>query len=348
MSFSCHVHTLPYLPSYESAEGFFNKTKPMRGKSMPENERPMHHKRGGAYKKYRVAKVEVHGREAYDLILFDTPVIRYFKPNPDGSRHISLRIYPSISTTKFAQYHGWMRQQMLTTEGSYVYVYYPLKYKSELTAFLTLDIDNRLDTSRSWHQGMCKYLSSAEDKQNRKEFKKHLDVVFDLLYVQEFSIREQAAASLGKSHYYGNYTLPIIDDLTKYVNAKIYNPNADVMLHPGTLGQIVDRCAQALKEEASNEAYREMNKNPELEYNYHNWHKRQDYLEERKPQLVATLDMKKVITKVRNEMLSSCGFMKQTNKITLPLFPTERHKGSIYTDRDSSIWDERTLLGMYK
>jgi hypothetical protein len=346
MYFSCGVHALPYLPSYEKAEALFNRTKPMRGKSMPENERPMHHKRGGAYKKYRVAKVEVHGREAYDLILFDTPVIRYFKPNPDGSRHISLSIYPSIATTKFAQHHGWMRNVMLSTERTEVYVYYPLKYKSGVSAFLTLDIDGRLDTSRSWHQGMCKYLSSAEDKQHRKDFKKHLDVVFDLLYVQEFSIREQAAASLGKSYYYGNYSLPIIDDLTKYVDAKIANPNADVMLHPGTLGQIVDRCAQALKEEASNEACREVSKNPE--YGYHNWQARHDYVDERKPQLIATLDMKKVITKVRDEMLRSCGFMKKTNKITLPIFPTEKHTGSIYTDRDSPMWDERELLKMYK
>lgn len=346
MSFSCGVHTLPYLPSYEKAEALFNRTKPMRGKSMPENERPMHYKRGGAYKKYRVAKVEVHGREAYDLILFDTPVIRYFKPNPDGSRHISLRIYPSTSTAKFAQYHGWMRQQMLTIEGSFVYVYYPCLYNKQMSAFLTLDIDGRLDTSRSWHQGMCKFLSSDQDKQHRKEFKKHLDVVFDLLYVQEFSIREQAAATLGKSYYYGNYSLPIIDDLTKYVDAKIANPNADVMLHPGTLGQIVDRCAQALKEEASNEAYGEVSKNPE--YGYHNWQARQDYVDERKPQLIATVDMKKVITKVRDEMLRSCGFMKKTNKITLPIFPTEKHKGSIYTDRQGHMFCEEELLKMYK
>jgi hypothetical protein len=340
------VNQIYRLRTYEQAETHYNRTKPLRGKGMEPHERPLHPKRSGVYKKYRVAKVEVHGREAYDLIFFDTPVIRLFKPNPDGTRHVSIRGWNSQSTRAFMSVHGWGANQMRTTEGQYVYVWYPHHIGSDYpSAFFTLDADNQLIVNRSWNAPLCKYLSSIEDMQKRKDFKRTLESLFDMLYLQEFSIRNE----VNGNRVYGSEGLAF-RDVRDYVNAVMSNPNTEEMLRPETLDTMREMASVELYHRATSEAYKEADALYVDDYKNNIWRysERSEHATKRRPELIQTIDIKPIINAVRDKFLQGCGFMQKTERVALPMFPTERPKGELHHDRGALHAQEGELLEMYK
>jgi hypothetical protein len=340
------INQIYRLRTYEQAESHYNRAKPLRGNGMKPNERPLHPKRGGVYKKYRVAKVEAHGHEAYDLIFHDTPVIRLFKPNPDGTRHVSIRGWHSQSTRAFMSVHGWGSSTMRTTDGQYVYVWYPHHIGSDYpSAFFTLDAANQMILNRSWNAPLCKYFSSADDKQRRKDFKRALETLFDMLYVQEFSIRENARTN----RIHGSEPAAF-RDVGVYVNAVIANPDTEEMLRPETLETMQEMASAELWYRARNEAYREAGELYVDDYKTNTWRysERQDHAAKRMPELVQTMDMKPIITAVRDKFLDGCGFMNKNEKSPLIMFPTERPKGEIFHDRGAEHMREDDLLQMYK
>lgn len=340
------INQIYRLRTYEQAESHYNRTKPLRGKGMQPNERPLHPKRGGVYKKYRVAKVEVHGHEAYDLIFYQTPVVRLFKPNPDGTRHVSIRGWNSSSTREFLYVHGWGSSTMRTTRGERVYVWYPHHTgENRPSAFFTLDSDDQLIVERSWNAPLCKHFSSAEDKQRRRNFKRALETVFDMLYVQEFSIKENARSS----RVNGREVLAF-RDVGVYVNAVMSSPNTEEMLRPETLETMRGMVSADLWHRARSEAYREAEELYVDDYATGTWRysERSEHADKRTPELIQTTDIKPSIIAVRDKFLDGCGFMRKNEKVALPMFPTEKPNGKIHHDRGALHALESELLQMYK
>ena len=345
---TCETQNLPTLYNFEQARDFFKRTQPLRGNGMAKNERPMHPRRGGAYKKYRVAEVEAYGHKAYDLIFYDTNCIRYYEPNPDGTRHVVINYYASSSTREFMWRHGWGggSRTLQTTEGNYTYVPYCHATKGHPSAFLTFDINNRLITSRSWHAPLCKYFSSDEDKQRRKDFKRVLSTVFDLLYVQEFEIRANTLRNLSKwGWHYSSARREASNDITKYVAAVLINPDTDYALSPNTIETLMEETALALKTRAQNLAYKEA---CEKYSGYSGWTERQNFQEKRIPELIQTMDMKIPITEARNSFLELGGFMTKNEHVQLPMFLPEPPKGRFYHDNKGEHLTEAQLLDKYK
>lgn len=345
---TCEVHNLPSLYTFEEARGFFNRTPALRGNGMNKNERPMHPRRGGAYKKYRVAEVEAYGRKAYDLIFYDTNCIRYYEPNPDGTRHVVINYYASTSTREFMWRHGWGgdSRTLTTIAGEEVYVPYCHATKEHPSAFLTFDINNRLVRSRSWHAPLCKYFSSDEDKQRRKDFKRVLSTVFDLLYVQEYEIRAQTISNIHKWGWrYSAARREASNDITNYVAAVIINPDTDYALSPNTIETLIQETSVALRNRAQNLAYKEAD---EKYSGYTNWENRQNFQEKRIPELIQTMDMKIPITDARDTFLDLGGFMKKTKHVQLPMFLPEPPKGRFFHDDKGEHLTEAYLLSMYK
>lgn len=345
---TCEVQNLPALYNFEQAQLFFNRIKPLRGGGMQKNERPMHPKRGGNYKKYRVAEVYVDGRTAYDLLFYDTNCIRYYEPNPDGTRHVVINYYASISTREFMWRHGWGggSKTLLTTEGNNTYVPFCHAKRGYPSAFLTFDTNNKLITSRSWHAPIYKKFSSDEDKQLRKDFKRVLGTVFDLLYVQEYEIRAKALAGISKwGGAYSSHRSEAARDLKCYVNDLIQNPDTDYALSPKTIESLMDETAVALMTRAQNLAYKEAG---EKYSEYTHWEDRNKYRKERTPQLIQTLDMKIPVTDVRDVFLDVCGFMKKNEHVQLPMFLNEPPKGKFFHDNKGEHLSELFLLSKYK
>lgn len=345
---TCEVQNLPTLYNFEQARDFFNRTKPLRGDGMAKNERPMHPKRGGAYKKFRVGEVDVDGRTAYDLIFYDTNCVRYYEPNPDGTRHVVITYYASNSTREFMWRHDWGggSKTMQTSEYGYVYIPFCHAKRGYPSAFLTLDSNNRLIVSRSWHAPLCKHFSSDEDKQRRKDFKRVLGTVFDLLYVQEYEIRAQTLSNLGKWGWHFSHARgAAANDIAAYVQAVLTNPDTDYALSPNTIEILVEEASDALKAKAQSLAYKEA---CEKYSGYNGWSDRKDYQDKRIPELIQTMDMKIPITHVRNTFLELGGFMTKNEHVQLPMFLPEPPKGRFFHDVKGEHLTEAHLLDKYK
>lgn len=345
---TCETYNLPSLRTFEQARDFFNSTKPLRGDGMAKNERPMHPKRGGAYKKFRVGEVDVDGRTAYDLIFYDTNCIRYYEPNPDGTRHVVINYYTSTSTREFMWRHGWCggSKTMQTTQGTQAFIPFCHAKRGYPSAFLTLDRNNRLIVSRSWHAPVCKYFSSDEDKQLRKDFKRVLGTVFDLLYVQEHEIRAQTLHNATKwGWHYSSARREAADDIERYVDAALYNPDTDYALSPNTIETLIEETAIALRNKAQNFAYKEA---CEKFKGYGSWTDRKDFQEKRIPELIQTMDMKIPITEARNSFLELCGYMGKNKHVQLPMFLSEPPKGRFFHDVKGEHFHEGHLLRKYK
>lgn len=345
---TCETQNLPTLYNFEQARDFFKRTQPLRGNGMAKNERPMHPKRGGAYKKYRVGEVYFGERTAYDLIFYDTNCVRYYEPNPDGTRHVVINYYASTSTNAFMWRHGWRggSKTMQTTEGTQAFIPFCPAKRGYPSAFLTLDSNNRLIVSRSWHAPVCKYFSSDEDKQLRKDFKRVLGTVFDLLYVQEHEIRAQTLHNVTKwGWHYSNARREAADDIERYVDAALYNPDTDYALSPNTIETLIEETAIALRNKAQNFAYKEA---WEKFKGNGNWTDRKDFQEKRIPELIQTMDMKIPITEARNSFLELCGYMGKNKHVQLPMFLSEPPKGRFFHDVKGEHFPEVHLLRMYK
>jgi hypothetical protein len=213
------------------------------------------------------------------------------------------------------------------------------------SAFFTLDADNQLIVERSWNAPLCKYLSSADDKQRRKDFKRALEVLFDMMYVQEFAIRENARTN----RVVGSET-SAFRDVLEYVNAVLANPDTEDMLRPETLETMQEMASATLWYQAQNEAYKEAGELYVDDYKTRTWRysERSDHALKRLPELVQTMDIKPIITAVRNKFLEGCGFMHKNEKVALPMFPTEKPKGELHHDRKALHMREDDLLCMYK
>ena len=345
------INNLPVLHTYEKAQEFFNRTKPMRTSCMYPHERPMHPKRSGIYKKYRVAKVEVDGHEAYDLCFYDTPVIRLFKPNPDGTRHVSIRSYASKGTRQFMRRHGWWENTMITTYGSTVHIQYTHPHRNSPSVFFTLDANGELIVERSWHAPLFKYISSAGDKQKRKDFKRVLQTVFDMLHTQEFSIREKVM-SAGDGGYRYHSRTDAYEDVDKYVRAVLDNPDTEQMLSVETISTMQDVVTHMFCIRIENAAYEELNEqrlvkingvSRELVWGYVD---QMNFVEKTKKELVQTMDMKPSIIAVRDMFLKGCGYMDKTEKVSLPMFPIEKPPRTVYRDNHGEYLNDSELLRM--
>lgn len=235
---------------------------------------------------------------------------------------------------------------MQTQEGNYVYVPYCHATKGHPSAFLTLDINNRLIRSRSWHAPLCKYFSSDDDKQSRKDFKRVLSTVFDLLYIQEFEIRAQTLSNLSKWGWrYSSARGEAARDIKNYVAAVLINPDTDYALSPNTIETLMEETALALKTRAQNLAYKEA---CEKYSGYSGWTERQNFQEKRIPELIQTMDMKIPITEARNSFLELGGFMTKNEHVQLPMFLPEPPKGRFFHDNKGEHLTEAQLLDKYK
>jgi hypothetical protein len=348
--FTSSINYLPALHTYEKAQEFFNRTKPMRSGCMESHERPMHPRRGGIYKKFRVAKVEVDGHEAYDLIFYHTPVIRLFKPNPDGTRHVSIRYYNTISTREFMRRQGWWRAGLITTNGSMALIEYTHFFNSSPSVFFTLDAKGALIVERSWHAPLCKFISSAEDKQQRKDFKRILQTVFDMLHTQEFSIREEVMTSGGRM--LSSRATHAYVDVKKYVSAVLDNPDTEQMLSVETITTMEEMVKNKFCIRMHSVAHEKLVEQRALKVDgaprgyIWGYTDQMDFLDKVKKELAQTMDIKPSIIAVRDIFLKECGYMNKNKKVEVPTFSAEKPMGSIYRDKDGVYRNESELLRM--
>ena len=217
-------------------------------------------------------------------------------------------------------------------------------------AFLTFTHDNRLITERSWHMPLCKYFSSDEDKEMRKHFKKHLELVFDLLHVQDFEIRA-AAHSMATANYrsYSSFSRTqgmssAVADVSDYVRKRVYDPEYPAELRPETVECMIQRCAYHVHELSEKAAIKEAYASIKDSHGNYRYEERAQYRIRRIPEIIQTLEMKAPIVALRDEFLAEGGFMSLNKKVMLEPFLTEKPKGKYYYAKGGFMPTEFDLL----
>lgn len=182
--YSNSVQSLPTIDSYEAAQMYFmTKAKPPRSKRWAEHERPLRNTR---LHHYRIEHhTQADGQEWYDVVLYRTPMARYYKP--EGSRR---RVLLNGSNTNLSNQFRWsvLRYgRRFNTQA----VFEGMEYTAIVPIHTRNDIHDKgeqfcvdmwfddylLDVAASQHTRHYTRKSSDEDKQQRKDVKQAMQSV---------------------------------------------------------------------------------------------------------------------------------------------------------------------------
>ena len=247
--FSNSVHQLPTIDSYEAAQMYFmTKAKPPRSKKWADHQRPLRNTRLHHYRIEHHSQAD--GQEWYDVVLYQTPMARYYKP--EGSRR---RVLLNGSGTNMSNQFRWSVLRygrrfntQAIFEGMEYTAIVPIHTKNEIVdkgdAFcvdLWFD-DYLLDVAASQHTRHYTRKSNDEDKQQRKDVKQAMqsvllmacmklpeyerDCVLDHDYIHAFS----NSASPSRDERFamqcfvdGDFNQDALDTFFGYTAQKAYN-----------------------------------------------------------------------------------------------------------------------------
>lgn len=193
------------MQSYAQALELYNsRPVPPRSKAwkeMADNARPL--RRTGDKEK----AIHMTDEGVIYFRLYDTNLITLYPPQADGTYRVEVRWYDSQTTRNFMSDFGLYYTYLLTTDNTRVSV--PLVPQLSPCADLTFTADNKLIVSRSWHADIYTAVSSAEDKQRRREFKAKLDTLTTLatLKLENYRANVRIEAEYGKP-FAGGWHLP--------------------------------------------------------------------------------------------------------------------------------------------
>lgn len=183
------------IGGYNEAARHFEETKKPRTVRWGEDERPLYNTRSHHYRL-------VKGSDFYDLVLYSTPMIRYYKPEANGDSRVLVRGHYSTTSNAFLWHHGFQRGKPLncvdahgnarmgklllnhhvSTQSARDYGV-PDHFSADLMFIGSQGNDyyNQLDLTRSKHIPGYKAASSEEDKAKRKQLKGLVDHWIELL-----------------------------------------------------------------------------------------------------------------------------------------------------------------------
>jgi hypothetical protein len=209
-----NVRGLVHLTNYEQADKYFAEVPPhSRSKKYQPHQRTLKPQRPSANHHYRIERH--NDGEYYDLILYQTVMARYYKPNPDGSER---RLYngDGSQTSKQFMWNAcgvWngMKRAALGRDDAVVLPLYRYNALSDKGAPFCADLtlvkvgeggssDMAIDTTRSEHTPHYRYISSKTDKQQRARVRQVLRPFLDLMHLRmpEFVASAELEYSKGR------------------------------------------------------------------------------------------------------------------------------------------------------
>lgn len=185
-----NTYNVASIFNYEQAHQHFETTRyPARSRKWQPHQRPL---RNTASPHLRIEKLTVHGVPCYDLVLYDTPLVRYFEPQPNGEHAVWLLNHYSCSSQKFlwnARWHN--RKKLTTTDGTEFQLQLSGSsgvavkvWGDPFTCKLVFDAEHRVIIHKSAHIPFCRKVSTTTHRAKRKRLREHFSMIFDMLEMQ--------------------------------------------------------------------------------------------------------------------------------------------------------------------
>lgn len=191
--FAIQTHNVKSITSYERAEQFFNSYPKPRSHKWADHERPLRIKDGrgdSSAVHLKLVKHEHLGIPCYDLVLYSTPMVRYFKPDTNGDYAVWLGNHSSRSTAKFMENALWGQGQSAPADdGRRVFVG-ALSYAThvahrlwgdQFVSRLVFNRDGVLDTRRSVTIPVFRRVSTKNRMDERTVLRQRINIVLDIL-----------------------------------------------------------------------------------------------------------------------------------------------------------------------
>ena len=191
----CNMNNVKRICGYNQAARYFEETTKPRTVKWGEDERPLYNTRSHHY---RIVKGEEKGVQFYDLVLYATPMIRYYKPDANNHQRVLVRNHYSSASGNFLWHHGLGRNRSLWCidgygvgrEGKLLLNQavhnaekfgVPYNWSADLMFLDDPSEGFKIDLTRSRHVPGYKAASSDEDKAKRKKLKQTVDHWIELL-----------------------------------------------------------------------------------------------------------------------------------------------------------------------
>lgn len=198
------------IRNYHAAERHFNETKPVKSRkgAWGSDERPL---RRRSQHHYRLKHGTWQGRNFFDLMHYQTTLVRYWEPLANGNEVVSLLYHNSISSRDFMSAHYWYGYNKLdTTTGKTVAV--PVstssyarawgfddKFDRPFSAHLVMEAGRKLVKDQSVMVPLASPIASEHLKERRAMVRKELTIIKDIMLMQfgRLSEREELDYQLG-------------------------------------------------------------------------------------------------------------------------------------------------------
>ena len=170
MSYGAVCRDLTYIKSYFRAEDWWHKAPKCRSTKMdPKFQKSLHPRKPSAFSHYRLER-EANG-DYYDLVLYDTPLCRLFKPQPNGDYEVWYAHTGSQTDSHFLNHVSPYKSRVVTTDNVRVIV--PLacarRGRENFTAKCVFTASGQLIKDKSWHVPHGRRFMTKERRDERKE-----------------------------------------------------------------------------------------------------------------------------------------------------------------------------------
>ena len=185
----CNMRNVTRISGYNQAARYFEETKKPRTVKWGEDERPLYNTRSHHY---RIVK----GEDYFDLVLYATSMIRYYKPDANNHQRVLVRNHYSAASGNFLWHHGLGRNRslwcidgngngregrLLLNQAVHNSEKFGVPYNWSADLMFTDDSLRSIDLTRSRHVPGYKAATSEEDRAKRKKLKTAVDHWIELL-----------------------------------------------------------------------------------------------------------------------------------------------------------------------
>ena len=187
--FGIHTYNMEHITNFADAERHFNDTKKPRTRRWLDHQRPLRDTRSTHL---RIEKGHYNGIDCYDLVLYQTPLVRYFRPNEKGEYAVWLQNHYTNSSQRFLSAARWWNRKSLKRNDGKTFDLQMSAQSSlanqlwgdSFTVKLVFNANNEVMVEKSVHVPFTRRVSSATQRAKRKQFLASLTPIFDMLEMQ--------------------------------------------------------------------------------------------------------------------------------------------------------------------